>query len=286
MTSPAERLPEHSALPLAVDERGLQAFHPDASPTPTRGPRPASPAAARGVDVPPECPPPPASEIYGMAPSRSEDYEAMRLDLIRPRWDEKADRWDSDLAARSFHLHEDGAYERFIEAADSIVASRAEFCRRQIVVDLGCATGLVLEHFIARFAEGVGIDISRRMLAVAARRRLPRSRLLEGNGFELCRHEPRAGAVLSRGILLSHYGPRWAAVLLEQVQMSLAAEGGFAVLDFLNAAARDRFPSNPDNKSYYHAEEIASLASQASFRSVRILGEPHRRVLLVLAECR
>jgi SAM-dependent methyltransferase len=225
-----------------------------------------------------------ATNIYGMPPSSPADYDAARLDVIRQRWDRKADRWDADLADARFHLNEDDAYRRFLAAADEIVAARAEFCRQQLLVDLGCGTGLVLAHFIDRFAAGLGIDISQRMLAAAARRNMPRTRLIAGNCLELAGPVSGAGAVLSRGVLLSHYGHRWAQVLLEQVRRSLRPDGGFAVLDFLNAASRDKFQWSPENKTYYRAEEMESLARAAGFARASILGGPERRVLMILAE--
>jgi SAM-dependent methyltransferase len=206
------------------------------------------------------------------------------LDVIRSRWDQKADRWDADLADDHFHLNEDGAYHRFLDAADAVVARRAEFCRRQCLVDLACGTGLVLAHFLDRFAGGVGVDISPKMLALAARRRLPRVRLVEGSCFELSKHVAGAGAVLSRGILLSHYGPRWMPLLFQQVFQSLSSEGGFAILDFLNAATRCQYACHPENKTYFHAQQIEAAARQAGFRRACILGEPQRRVLAALVE--
>ena len=90
--------------------------------------------------------------------------------------------------------------------------------------------------------------------------------------------------MLSRGILLSHYGQRWVVPLLNQVREILSPEGGFAILDFLNAHTRHDYPANPDNKTYYTAEQIRSQADEAGFRRTSILGEPNRRVLLLLAE--
>jgi len=226
----------------------------------------------------------PASDIYGMEPSRPADYEDMRCDVIRRRWDQKAERWDGDLASDQCHLHEDDAYRRFLETASAIVAERAAWCRRRLLVDLACGTGLVLAHFIDRFAGGLGIDISQRMLEMARRRQLPRAQFRAGNCFELSGLVADAGGVLSRGILLSHYGQKWAPVLFRQIHAALAPEGGFALLDFLNAAARQRYPSNPENKTYFHAEPLAALASQAGFRRSTLLGEPQRRVLCILLE--
>jgi len=245
---------------------------------------------------------------YGMEPSRPEDYDEVRLQVIRQRWDQKADRWDGDLADPHCHLNQDDAYDRFLSAADAVVAARASFCRNRLLVDLGCGTGLVLAHFVDRFERALGIDISPRMLAVAAARRLPRVELLQGSCFELDRagSEERgagskekssnppllaarsplcpAGAVFSRGILLSHYGERWAVPLLRQICEVLVPDEGFAILDFLNARARSGFPTNPDNKTYFMAEQIGSYAKAAGFRQGSILGAPERRVLLLLAE--
>jgi SAM-dependent methyltransferase len=226
----------------------------------------------------------PPSDPYGLGFSRSEDYDALRLEVIRSRWDQKADRWDADLADEHFHLNEDGAYHRFLDAADAVVARRADFCGAHDLVDLACGTGLVLAHYFDRFAGGVGIDISPNMLAVAARRRLPHVRLVEASCFELAKHVTGAGAVLSRGILLSHYGPRWMPRLLQQVLQSLSSEGGFAILDFLNAASRSQYACHPENKTYFHAQQIEAAARQAGFRRVDILGEPQRRVLAALVE--
>ena len=61
-------------------------------------------------------------------------------------------------------------------------------------------------------------------------------------------------------------------------------DGGFAILDFLNALTRHDYPANPDNKTYYTAEQIRVQANEAGFRRSTILGEPNRRVLLLLAE--
>lgn len=222
-------------------------------------------------------------DMYGLMPSRPEDYQGMCLDRIRQRWDRKADRWDADLADERCHLNEDGAYARFLASASAIVADRGEFCRERLLVDLACGTGLVLAYFVERFAEGLGVDISRRMLGAARRRRVPRSRFQECNAFELAQFAPQAGAVLSRGVLLSHYGHRWASILFQQIDQALVP-GGFGLLDFLNAEARHLYASNPDNKSYFTPHQLEQLAEEAGFRHTRVLGEPTRRVRLVLLE--
>ena len=109
----------------------------------------------------------PREDAYGMQPSRTEDYDALRLQVIRERWDQKADRWDADLNDECCHLNQDAAYRRFLDAADSVVAARESFCRDRVLVDLACGTGLILAHFVDRFERVLGVDISPRMLAAA-----------------------------------------------------------------------------------------------------------------------
>src|SRR5208283_3139167 len=127
-------------------------------------------------------------------------------------------------------------------------------------------------------------DISPRMLADAAARQLPRVVFLQANCFELAGRVAPAAAVFSRGILLSHYGDRWAARLLRNVHEVLLPDGGFAILDFLNALTQHAYATNPENKTYFTAQRIESHAREAGFRCATILGEPDRRVLMLLAE--
>jgi SAM-dependent methyltransferase len=223
-------------------------------------------------------------DMYGMEPSRIDDYDAVRLQIIRERWDLKADRWDADLEDRHCHLNQDDAYRRFLDLSDSIVASRESFCRDQLLVDLACGTGLVLAHFANRFRQALGVDISPRMLAVAAARQLPCVDYLEASCFQISGRIAAAGAVLSRGILLSHYGNQWAVPLLREVRETLVPNGGFAVLDFLNALTRHDYSANPDNKTYFTPEQMLVAAGEAGFSQPSILGEPTRRVLLLLVE--
>ena len=89
--------------------------------------------------------------------------------------------------------------------------------------------------------------------------------------------------MLSRGVLLSHYGREQGQELLNAARGALAP-GGFMVCDFLNAAARARQRHAPENKVWFHGEEIQAMARLAQFATVTILGRPHRRALLLLAE--
>jgi len=221
---------------------------------------------------------------FKMARSRFEDYETMNLDVVRQRWDRRSESWDADLDDARCHLHADEAYHRFLETASRIIALRSAFYGSRLLVDLGCGTGLVLASFIAHFAEGLGIDISENMLRIARGKNLPRARFQQGNAFEFNSEISGAGAILSRGILLSHYGFHWATVLMRQIHQALVPGGGFALLDFLNAEACRLYPCNPRNKTYFFPRQIVAMGRRAGFRRCRVLGRPTCRVLLVLLE--
>ena len=86
-----------------------------------------------------------------------------------------------------------------------------------------------------------------------------------------------------RGVLLSHYGPRWAGPLLTQNLPGGSPDGGFAVLDFLNAAARAATPAIPTTRPTTRRRKSGRWRNRRASRTSQILGEPEWRVLLLLA---
>lgn len=210
-------------------------------------------------------------------------YERRQLPAIAARWDAKAATWDQDLTSPACHLNEDEGYSRFLRHALSLVQQRKDFCARHGVIDAGCGTGLVLAAVLPSFAWGVGVDISEEMIRVAQAKRLNSGRFVVGDCFHLASLCPRAGVVLSRGVLLSHYGHRQGGALLRAAGDALA-KGGFLLFDFLNAAARHLFSHAPGNKTYFQSQEICRMARRAGFGRAVVLGEPERRVRLLLAE--
>ena len=216
------------------------------------------------------------------ASSDPEIYERRRLKAIAARWDARAVRWDADLSDPACHLNEDQAYPRFLSQLTRFLATRSSFCATHGLIDVGCGTGIVLEHTLSRFAWGVGIDISPRMIKEAESKQLANTSFIIGDCFnvpELC---PRAGVVVSRGVLLSHYGLKQAEAFL-RAMLSALVKGGWLVCDFLNEAARGHHLHIPHNKTWFTRAEIRALARRVGFRSARILGRDQRRVLILCA---
>lgn len=210
-------------------------------------------------------------------------YEQRRSKHIAARWDARAESWDCALQSPDCHLNEDESYSRFLKEALAIIRKRRQLCAKGGVIDVGCGTGLVLGQVVSHFAWGVGIDISRKMVQVARRKRIRNARFLVGDAFRMATTCPAAAAILSRGVLLSHYGRRQGAVLLKEMRAALGPRG-FLIVDFLNLGARDQHQHVAETKTYFESGEVSEMARRAGFASVRILGKLERRVLLLLAE--
>ena len=210
-------------------------------------------------------------------------YARRQLPAIAARWDARAAGWERNLQDPVCHLNEDRAYGRFLTETRRVVRERRDFCARHGVIDAGCGTGLVLGQLVSAFAWGLGVDISPKMIALARRKPLDGVRFVVGDCFALESFCPKAGAVISRGVLLSHYGRGQGSALLRAARRALV-KGGFVVFDFLNAAARARHVHAPQNKTWFTGEEVCAMARRAGFSSTRLLGTPRRRALLLLAE--
>jgi SAM-dependent methyltransferase len=210
-------------------------------------------------------------------------YATRDAKAIADRWDARAYSWDRELENPECHLNKDEAYTRFLLGARAEIARRQRFCSETGVVDVGCGTGLVLAEVIAAFSWGIGVDISPGMIRAAAKKSIPQARFVVGDCFQLPEFCPKAGAVVSRGVLLSHYGRDHATRLLQAVQGTLVT-GGFFIFDFLNCDAEDRNAHALENKTYFSAEAVRALVLGAGFRSVTVVGGKERRVLLATAE--
>jgi predicted TPR repeat methyltransferase len=210
-------------------------------------------------------------------------YAQRRLKAIAARWDARADCWDQALEDPGCHLNEDDAYSRFTQVVKRIIAKRQKFCGIHGVIDVGCGTGLVLAEVVSSFAWGIGIDISPKMIRAARGKRIVKTKFLAGDCFDLPSLCSKAGAVLSRGVLVSHYGRNQGQAILVAARSALV-RGGFLVFDFLNEEARTKYRHTPENKIWFSGTAMRLMARQAGFSRVKILGKPERRVLVLVAE--
>ncbi len=223
-------------------------------------------------------PAPPGSEPIGSQAL----YQSRRLKALAARWDAKAAAWDRQLQDPACHLNQDDAYARFLDQARQLVRQSRHFCARQGVINAGCGTGLVLAKVINDFAWGIGVDISPEMIRLAEAKQIQSAKFVLGDCFALPGLCPKAGAVFSRGVLLSHYGRRESQTLLRAARAALVP-GGFVAFDFLNQAARTLYAHAPENKTWFTRAEACLLARRAGFSNASVLGGEARRVLLLAA---
>jgi len=203
--------------------------------------------------------------------------------VIAARWDARAESWDRWVGDPDCYLNEDDSYARFMRQARSEIERRRKFCRTHGIIDMGCGTGLVLAEVVAAFAWGIGVDISSEMIRLANAKAIYNTSFQVGDCFRLAEICPPAGVVLSRGVLLSHYGTEAGARLLKAAFDALVP-GGFFIFDFLNEAGRSRTSHLPEGKSFFRAQEIRTLARGAGFCSVAVAGRRQWRVLIATAQ--
>lgn len=216
-------------------------------------------------------------------PRLKEAYRERQLAVIAARWDQRAAEWDHALIDPACHLNDDDAYARYLGEARRCVSRRADYCQKHGLIDAGCGTGLVLTELVPSFAWGIGVDISHEMLCAATAKGIAHARFLAGDCFRLAEVCPKAGAVFSRGVLLSHYGRLQGPALLESAAEVLLP-GGFLLFDFLNDLARRNYQHSPEDKTYYTPQQACVLARGLGFKTVTVRGEAERRVLLLLAK--
>lgn len=225
-----------------------------------------------------------SEDIYGIPESDPVVYTSRNIEAIARRWDSKAAQWDSELENESCHLNENNAYQRFIEVGQQLVLKRQRFCAEGSLVDLGCGTGNVLAKFSNYFENAIGIDVSREMLNVATSKSIQNADWWLDDVFEGKWCQMRHAAVLSRGILLSHYGNELASQLIAQTVKALKP-GGFALFDFLSVDAPNTTKILAPNKTYFCPDWLVDQARCLGSSGAVVAGDPISRIrYLILKE--
>ena len=218
-----------------------------------------------------------SEDVYGLPESDPVVYTSRNIDAIARRWDAKAAQWESGLESESCHLNEGEAYGRFVELGLHLVLERQKLCSAGSLVDLGCGTGSVLAKFSDYFENAIGIDISREMLNVATSKSIQNTEWWLGDAFDGTWSRMRHAAVLSRGILLSHYGNELACLLIAQTVKALTP-GGFALFDFLSVDAPEDAKTLAPNKTYFCSDWLVDQARRLGSSGAAVAGDPISRV--------
>lgn len=218
-----------------------------------------------------------SEDFYGIPESDPVVYASRDIDAIARRWDSKAAQWDSGLESESCHLNQGNAYGIFVELGRQFALERQKLCSTGSLVDLGCGTGSVLAQFSNYFERSIGIDISREMLNVAASKSIRNAEWRLDDVFEGTWSRMKHAAVLSRGILLSHYGNDLACLLIAQTVKALTP-GGFALFDFLSIEAPEATKILAPNKTYFSPDRLVDQARRLGSGGAEVAGDPLSRV--------
>lgn len=206
-------------------------------------------------------------------------YENRFNEKIIERWNSKAQLWDKDLQDSKHHLNLDNAYENFIAISEEIILKDLEFAKKHKLLDLACGTGIVAENLVKYFKAGIGIDISNKMINEALNKNIDNVIFKQLDCFEVTKLSEEFGTIVSRGIILSHYGKKLTKVLLKNLK-SVLAKDGFVILDFLNKEAENNFEYRVHDKEYYTRQEIEEICKSLGYSKINIYGIQNNRVLV------
>lgn len=215
----------------------------------------------------------------GQPQSDPTKYNDVDKDYIRLRWDNRADRWDQDVADPYCHLNRRNSYQCFLDIAKASLGAMVANCSNKKIrlLDLGCGTGLVAESLAHLCSHITGIDISPRMISIASKRLPLGTELLTINMFDDFHYFCAFDAVVSRGVLLSHYGDR-SLEFLSHIHNALLP-GGVVIIDAINY----QDPNRTTNKRAYGKLELSDILLSQGFCNVVIHGDITSPTLVVFA---
>ncbi len=219
-------------------------------------------------------------ELYGVDDTELGFYAKGNEKNIGKRWNLKAKDWDHQLNDISNHLNQDDAYRSFIVVAQNLIDEKLHYFDDISLLDVGCGTGCLSEELSPNFSHVTGIDISDAMLAEAKKKLVARSEFYNKSVFSLDEKWKKFDLIVSRGVLISHYGNNYVEDILLSLRRVIK-NGGYLIIDFLNSEVTGMsYKHLPKNKTYFSSDYIIETASILGFRDVEIVGNKNSRTLI------
>jgi len=218
--------------------------------------------------------------LYNIPAPNEQLYNIGNEKEIGKRWDSKALIWDEHLYNQENHLNQDNAYDEFITVAKNISIERMSKYGKGTLLDLGCGTGLVSNSLQEYYDHIAGIDVSKQMLILARNKLIPNAKFYYKSIFEISPEWNTFDQIVSRGILLSHYGHKYIDNIFILLYSSLRKNGSITI-DFLNKDA-NKIYHRPKNKAYFSSDEVKNSAIRSGFSRVEIIGYKKSRVLFAV----
>jgi predicted TPR repeat methyltransferase len=219
--------------------------------------------------------------LYGLETSHKKFYKKENQMEIGHRWDKKATNWEQHLELDGHHLNQDNAYNQFISISSNIAIQRFHKLENSKLLDIGCGTGLVAAALSIFFSVTTGIDISTNMLIQARSKHINNVEFYNKSLFEIKPEWNVFNMIVSRGILLSHYGLGYLKEILLLLHSCLKING-CVVFDFLNKNVTGKYEHLPKNKAYFSGSSIEKYALNIGFSNAIIVGNPTDRTLIAV----
>ena len=218
-------------------------------------------------------------KLYSLDDTKSNFYTKGNEIEISNRWDKKAKYWDKQLETDNIHLNQNEEYDNFIKISKKIALS---FNHINNLLEIGCGTGLVSKVLSQYVKRGVGIDISSEMILEAKKKNIKNITFYKKSFFDLDKNiDGTFDLIVSRGILISHYGQKYLTEILD-IFFTLANDKGCVIFDFLNKDVSIDNVHLPNNKEYYTKKTIKEYALKSGFQRVEIYGNSIDRTLIGL----
>jgi len=207
-------------------------------------------------------------------------YKNRDNEKIIERWNDKASTWDEELKDMNHHLNLDNAYNQFIDVAKEQIEKELDRKKRVNLLDLACGTGIVTECLTDYFEDIVGIDISDQMIDKAKKKNIANAQFKQMDCFDVENLKIKFDAIISRGIICSHYGEELTIEFLIKLKNILKPRG-IIILDVLNKLAENKYAYKVQNKAYYTSDQISAIGSHCGFRRTKVYGSVNSRVWIV-----
>jgi len=217
-------------------------------------------------------------KLYQVEDTNKEFYSKNNELQISKRWDKKAQNWDHQLLDKHTHLNQNKEYDNFIALSKEIALLFNN--KTDNFLEVGCGTGLVSEALSPYFNNGTGIDISNNMIVESKKKNIQNINFYKKSLFNLTKDiDGSFDLIVSRGILISHYGINYLSEILDKL-FSLTKENGCVIFDFLNKNTLLDNVHLPKNKEYFLEKTIKEYSLKNGFSKIEINGKNTDRVLI------
>ena len=194
-------------------------------------------------------------------------------DAIIENWNGDAEQWDKKVKDPSHYVNIEDGYNRFISFTKG--TCKDHITKNQVVLDLGCGTGIIAD-LLQKYSNNVyGIDIADKMIDVARKKPISAEFLL-GNCLDIPFADEFFNAIVTRGVLISHVEKDYALKFIQESKRVLKP-GGLFVFDFIthyNQSEKEKLK----RKATFDQQSLSKVLEKDGFKIIEFSGAKSNRV--------